>query len=141
MPTQIVKPVRTKTTGKEGGAKAGRNIGAGLGAVIGGVLGGVGGAVTGGPPAAAIGAVKGASSGGLAGAGAGQLIGDMVQPETRQTEQSQLAGVPVSQLAANSQKLLDGVRALNSNEALAAKFQTPLTQAYIQTQMELKRRG
>ena len=133
MPTQIAQPVRTKTTGKEGGANVGRNIGAGLGAVIGGVAAGT---VTGG-----MGAAQGAALGASLGGTAGGIAGSTFQPETRQTEQSQLAGVPVSQLAANSQKLLDGVRALNSNEALAAKFQTPLTQAYIQTQMELKRRG
>jgi phage tail tape-measure protein len=140
MPTQIVKPVRTKTTGQEGGARAGRNIGAGLGAVIGGVAGGIAG-VSGGPAGIAVGAAKGAAGGTTLGAGLGSTVGDIVQPETRQTQQFQLDTVPVASLAKNSQKLLDGVRALNQYPDLARKFQTPLTQAYFQTQMELKRRG
>lgn len=125
MATQIIKPVRTETTGKAGGARTGRNIGAGLGAVIGGITGG---------PA-------GAAQGATLGAGLGQTAGDIVRPETRQTTQTQLGSVPTQNLAQNSQKLLDGVRALNDYPDLARKFQVPLTQAYLETNMELKRRG
>jgi uncharacterized protein YcfJ len=141
MPTQIVKPVRTQQTGQEGGARTGRNIGAGLGAVIGGVAGGIGGFTAGGPLGAVAGAAKGAAGGASLGAGGGQIVGDIVQPETRQTTQSQLGSVPTQNLSQNSQKLLDGVRSLNNHPGLAKKFQVPLTQAYLETQMELKRRS
>lgn len=121
------QPVQTQQTqGRASGGGIGQLIGAGLGAVVGGATGGPGGALA------------GASAGG----GLGATIGGAVQPgEQGQVEQSQIQNVPTLQVAQQSQQLADGIRALNNSPSLAKKFGQSLTQAYMNTQMELKRRN
>jgi hypothetical protein len=101
-------------------------VGAGLGALVGGLTGGPGGAI----------------AGAQSGAGIGGMIGGTVQPaEQGQVEQSQIQNVPTLQVAQSAQQLADGIKALNASPNLAKKFGQPLTQAYLNTQMELKRRN
>jgi uncharacterized protein YcfJ len=130
MAVQQINPrVKTQQTGSRGSG-GGSQIGAGLGAVIGGIAG-----IAGGPAGVAAGAAQGASLGGLA--------GGLVAPgkaDTRQIVQERMASVPTADLAAQSQKLLDGIRSLDAIPAAKAKYLQPLTDAYIQSKMELKRR-
>jgi hypothetical protein len=153
MPVQI-KP-RVKTTpgsqGKKSGASTGAAIGAGLGGVIGGVTGFIGGTVAGGvaggPAGAAAGgsmaAAKGAVAGAATGAGLGGIAGGLIQPghEGSAGSQEYISQVPTQQVSQGSQQILDGIRSLKNMPDARAKYLQPLTNAYMKTQMELKRRG
>ncbi len=129
MPVQI-KP-RVKTTPGTQGKKSGGGIGQAVGAGIGGIIGGL----TGGPA----GAVAGASTG----AGLGGIAGGLVEPGSAGTAGSQefISQVPTQQVSQGSQQILDGIRSLQNMPEARAKYLQPLTQAYIKTQMELKRRS
>jgi len=124
----VKQPVRTSSSsGKKSGSNLGGLLGAGLAA------GAV--AATGGGAAAALGAAGGA-------AGLGSLLGGAIQPGKQGgVTQEMLAGVPTINMAQGSQTLLDGIRELNNFPSLAQKYSQPLTAAYIQSQMELKRRS
>jgi hypothetical protein len=128
----IKQPVReTRTEGRPSGANIGGLLGAGLGAIIGTVA------------APGAGTAAGAALGGAAtGASLGQLVGGQVQQaEAPTVSQEMLDGVPTHRMAQGSQQLLDGLRALESYPNLAQKYSQPLTQAYIQSQIQLKRRS
>ena len=136
MPVQI-KP-RVKTTpgsqGQKSGASTGQAVGAGLGGLIGGVMG-----IPGGAAGIAAGAVKGASTG----AGLGGIAGGLVQPGSQGTAPTQeyISQVPTQQLSQGSQQILDGIRSLNSMPDAKSRYLQPMTDAYLKTQMELKRRS
>jgi hypothetical protein len=136
---QITPRVITKETGsagRAGGGGLGQKLGAGLGAIAGGVTG----FAAGGPGSAVAGAAKGATLG----AGAGGLLGAAVAPgraDTRQIQQTVASQIPVQQLSQGSQHILDGIRALDNLPQSKSKYLQPLTEAYLQSQMELKRRG
>ena len=132
MPQRINQPVmNTKTqSARKSGSNLGQQIGMGLGAIAGGLAGGPGGA--------AMGAIQGAG----AGAGLGGMIGGAVKPGRQEiVEQSVASQVPVHDLAQQSQQLLDGIRALKQFPDSSGKYMTPLTEAFMESQMELKRRG
>ena len=137
MPVQIKPRVKTTpgTQGKKSGASTGQAVGAGLGGVIGGVAGFLGG----GP----IGAAKGAVTGASTGAGLGGIAGGLVEPGSAGTAGSQefISQVPTQQVSQGSQQILDGIRSLQNMPEARAKYLQPLTNAYMKTQMELKRRG
>ena len=137
MPVQI-KP-RVKTTPGQEGKKSGAGMGQAIGAGLGGVIGAVPGIVAGNPMIAAKGAVAGASTG----AGLGGIAGGLVQPGSAGTADTQeyISQVPTQQVSQGSQQILDGIRSLQNMPEARAKYLQPLTQAYIKTQMELKRRG
>lgn len=129
--TPIQKPVRTKQV------QSARESGATKGQIAGAVGGGLLGAFFG--PG---GAVAGAQAGAGLGMGIGGAVGQQVQPAQQQVvTQEQLATVPTHRMSQGAQQLLDGIRALDNYPALAEKYTQPLTQAYIQSQMELKRRS
>jgi len=140
MAVQRITPrVITKQTGSSG-KKGGGGLGQMIGGAVGTVAGGVTGFATGGPAGAVVGAAKGATLG----AGAGGLLGAAIAPgkaDTRQVEQTVVSQVPVQQLAQGSQQILDGIRALENLPQSKSKYLQPLTEAYLQSQMELKRRG
>lgn len=118
---------QTVTQGKSGGSK----IGQGLGAAIGGVVG----AVAGGGPAGALqGAATGASLGGIAG-------GIISPAKAGSVETTQQGGLSTVQVAQNSQAILDGLRSLEQFPDLQAEYAQPLTQAYMASMIDLKRRS
>ncbi len=137
MPVQI-KP-RVKTTPGQQGKKSGAGMGQAIGAGLGGVIGAVPGIIAGNPMIAAKGAVAGASTG----AGLGGIAGGLVQPGSAGTADTQeyISQVPTQELAQSSQKILDGIRSLNSMPNAKSQYLQPMTNAYIKTQMELKRRS
>ena len=151
MPVQIKPRVKT-TQGKQGSAGGG-NIGAGLGGLIGGVAGfmqgGAAGAATGAPAGpggaaagAAVGGVAGAIKGAGAGAGLGGIAGGLVDPGQGSTAGTQeyISQVPTHQLSQSSQQRLDGIRSLSNMPEARSQYLQPMTEAYIKTQIELKRR-
>jgi hypothetical protein len=48
--------------------------------------------------------------------------------------------VPTQELAQGSHQILDGIRSLNNMPNAKSKYLQPMTDAYIKTQIELKRR-
>jgi hypothetical protein len=133
--TPIKQPVReTRTKGRPSGA----NVGGLMGAIAaGGALAAT--VATGGAAAPTIPAALGTVG---AGASLGSLVGGQVQQaEAPTVSQEMLDGVPTQRMAQGSQQLLDGLRALESYPNLAQKYSQPLTQAYIQSQIQLKRRS
>lgn len=125
MPVQR-KQRQTVTPSRAGGAKTGQLLGAGLGAVLG---------APGGPGASLQAAATGASLGGMA--------GGAIDPGQRGSVETQEFGtVPTVQVAQNSQAILDGLRSLEDmSPDLQQEYAQPLTQAYIASMIDLKRRG
>jgi len=130
----ITQPVReTRTAGQTSGQNRGAIAGAGLGAAL-----GVAAAPATGGASLALGALSGAATG----ASLGGLVGQQVQPgQAPQVTQEMLNSVPTVRLSQGSQQLLDGIRALDKFPALAQKYMQPLTEAYIQSQAQLKLRS
>jgi len=153
MPVQIKPRIQTTpgSQGKKSGVSTGSAIGAGLGGVIGGVAGfmggGAAGAATAGPAGAAaggaMGAAKGAVAGASTGAGLGGIAGGLVEPGQQGTAGSQsfMSQVPTQELAQGSQQILDGIRSLNHLPNAKSQYLQPMTDAYLKTQIELKRRS
>ena len=137
MPVQI-KP-RVKTTPGSSGKQSGSGIGQAIGAGLGGLIGAAPGIAAGNPIVAAKGAVAGASTG----AGLGGIAGGLVEPGSQGAAGSQsfMSQVPTQELAQGSQQILDGIRSLNSMPDAKSRYLQPLTDAYLKTQMELKRRS
>lgn len=131
----VNKPVRRQeTAGRESGANKGGLLGA---LAVGGAIAGT--VATGGAAAPSIPVAVGALG---AGAGVGSLVGGAVQPaQAPQVTEEMIASVPTDRMAQGSQQLLDGIRAIDQFPNLAAKYSQPLTQAYLASQMELKRRS
>jgi len=122
MPIQQIKPrVKPGSQGQKSGSGIGQAIGAGLGAAIGGP--------------------GGMMAGASAGAGIGGIIGGIAQPGSAGTQAEFISQVPTQQVSQGSQQILDGIRSLQNMPEARAKYLQPLTDAYIKTQMELKRRG
>jgi hypothetical protein len=97
------------------------------------------GAATGGPAAAAQGAISGAGGGALLGG----EIGERIAPSAigvREEFLSPTVQLSASEEALRGQQLLDGLRALENEPALAS-YAEPLSQAYIQSMINLKRGG
>lgn len=126
-----IRPVyRTaSTSGKSGGG----TVGAGLLGAAGGLAGAL---VPGGGP---MGAIAGAS----AGAGLGQMIGNAISPAIAGTQStSALPQVAISAFdaAVENQKILDGLRAVQS-QPLLAEYARPLAEGYVKSMIRLKQMG
>jgi uncharacterized protein YcfJ len=112
--------------------------GSGLGAAIGAVAGGVGGAIIAGPGGAMAGASAGAALGGTVGGLAGQAI-DPARSGRQQIERfSAQAPLTASEEAMRGQKLLEGLQIAQNSQGLA-EYTAPLTKAYVQSMINLKR--
>ena len=137
MPVQIKQRLKT-TQGKQGSA-GGAGIGQALGAGIGGIIGAAPGVMAANPVLAAKGAVAGASTG----AGLGGIAGGLADPAQGGTAGTQeyVSQVPTQQLSQGSQQILDGIRSLKNMPEASSKYLQPMTEAYLKTQIELKRRG
>ncbi|MAH48281.1 hypothetical protein CMI37_20825 [Candidatus Pacearchaeota archaeon] len=121
------KQKQTVQQGSQGGTRLGQGLGAALGAVAGGIAGG-------GPGGALQGAATGASLGGMAG-------GAIAPPKASSVETQEFGGLSTVQVAQNSQAILDGLRSLEQFPDLQAEYAQPLTQAYMASMVDLKRRS
>ena len=128
----LIPVQRTRRQTVNQGSSGGSKLGQGLGAALGGLAGAV---ASGGNPGAALqGAATGASLGGMA--------GGMIQPaKAGSVETQEFGGLSTVQVAQNSQAILDGLRSLENLPDLQAEYAKPLTQAYISSMIDLKRRG
>jgi hypothetical protein len=95
-----------------------------------------------GAAAGGVGAVPGAAAGASLGGTVGGLVGGAVQKgQAPETKHIMFNDVPTIELSQNAQHLSAGARALNRYPDLAQKYAPQITQAYIQSQMQLKRRS
>jgi hypothetical protein len=136
MAVQQINPT-FRTVGSKGRTGGGA-VGAGLMGTIGGIVGGAaGGGLTGGWGTAA-----GATAGAAAGAGLGQMLGEAVLPSRAGGSQSMPSPTVATAFdtAQQSQQLLDGLRAIQSHSSLS-EYVEPMTQAYTQSLVRLKKYG
>ena len=133
---QVAKVIPGKKA-KGGGAGLGSMIGGTIGAITGGVIGFGGG---GGP----LGAAKGASVGFGAGSSAGSALGGAIAPASGGTADQVTQAPPVplsaSSEAMRAQTLLAGLQA-SQQDPILAEYSEPISQAYINSMINLKKMG
>lgn len=140
-PIRSTKVVQKAKKGKKGGF-------GGLLAAAGAVAGGVAGTLAAPGVGTAAGAKTGALiAGGLAGASAGQslggLAGETIDPSKQGQQQiTQQGGMPMPahQEALRGEQILAGIQSVQNMPGLA-EYSAPLTKAYMQSKINLKRMG
>ena len=127
------KQRQTVNQGSQGGGRLGQGLGAAIGAIAGGLAGSPGG-----PGGIAAGALKGAATG----VSVGGMAGTAISPaKAGSVETQEFGGLSTVQVAQNSQAILDGLRSLEQFPDLQAEYAQPLTQAYMASMVDLKRRS
>ena len=123
--------------------KKAKGGGVGLGSMIGGTIGAIAGGwggIAGGP----LGIAKGASLGFGAGSSAGAALGGAIAPASGGTADQVTQAPPVplsaSKEAMRAQTLLAGLQA-SQQDPILAEYSEPISQAYINSMINLKKMG